>query len=446
MKEVVDSIWYNETVFYHIHPLGFCGALFYNEKEVVSRIKKVYEWIPHLKKLGIGAVYFSPIFMSDYNGYDARNHRNIDERLGSNDDFMELVEELHKNDIKVILDAVFNHVSRNFFAFQELLKDKAQSRYRTWFKLDWFRDNEYGDGFSYKCWEGNKDFVEFDLENEYVKDYLVHSVFKWIDDYKIDGIRLNAANCLTDEFVRYLRFHIEKDRKKKDFFLLGEMNQGDYTELLKGHRLHSVTNYEAYEGFYSSFNSMNMFDVAHNMMRMFGSEFWCLYRKQHLFNFVDTYDVNRIGSMISNPNHLPLAYGIMISMPGIPCIYYGSEWGAKGVKVDDNNDDLCKSYEAPMWNELTESISKFIKVKKQERALQYGDYKEIYLTNLQYVFKREYMGEIVYVAINASEEGHKIKFGSECKKAMNLLTRKKFKIEDEVELSAYSINYWKWIK
>ena len=123
-------------------------------------------------------------------------------------------------------------------------------------------------------------------------------------------------------------------RLKEDFFLVGEMLHGDYKVLVNDGMLHSSTNYECYKGLYSSFNSMNLFEIVHSLLRQFGPENWTLYKGLHLLSFVDNHDVTRIASILSNEKHLPLIYALMFGMPGIPCVYYGSEWGAKGNKSE----------------------------------------------------------------------------------------------------------------
>ena len=126
-------MWFDESVFYQIYPLGFCDVLVGNDGQHASpvgehaRIKKVVDWIPHIKKLGADAIYFSPVFESDYHGYDTRDYTKIDNRLGSNEDFANVVRTLHENGIKVVIDGVFNHVGRGFFAFALSCSEKASS-------------------------------------------------------------------------------------------------------------------------------------------------------------------------------------------------------------------------------------------------------------------------------------------------------------------------------
>lgn len=434
-------MWYDEAVFYQIYPLGFCDALYNNDGVVVSRIGKVKEWIPHMKKLGINAIYFSPVFDSEYHGYDTRDFRKIDPRLGTNEDFADVVKELHKNDIRVIIDGVFNHVGREFFAFKDVQEKKWESQYKDWFNLNFDGNSSYNDGFWYEGWEGYYNLVKLNLRNDNVVNYLLDCIKSWVEEFDIDGLRLDVAYLLDHDFMRRLRA-FSKDLKE-DFFLLGEMLHGDYNTIVNDNMLHSATNYECYKGLYSSFNSMNMFEIAHSIQRQFGKEQWCLYRGKHLLTFVDNHDVNRIASTLTNKKHLPLIYGLMCSMPGIPCIYYGSEWGAEGVKANGSDNDIRKSYDVPEWNELTEVVAACAKAAATEKALQYGDYTMLVLTNHQYVFRREFEGERIIVAINASDSPYVAHFDAGCGRAVDLVTGKDHDFGGGSEIQPYTIAYWK---
>ena len=313
-------MWAYESVFYQIYPLGFCGAPFENDGIEASRILKVIDWIPHIKKVGANAVYFCPVFESDTHGYNTRDYSKIDCRLGSNADFKKVCDALHQEGIKVILDGVFNHVGRGFWAFQDVLKNRENSAYRDWFyRIDFGGNSNYNDGLWYEGWEGNYDLVKLNLRNDAVKNHIMECVEGWIREFDIDGLRLDVAYCLDHDFVRHLRWFC--DQKKTDFFLVGEMLHGDYNQMVNDSMLHSATNYECYKGLYSSFNSMNMFEINHSLLRQFGPENWTLYKGKHLLSFVDNHDVSRIASNLTNEKHLPLIYALMFGMPGIPCIY-----------------------------------------------------------------------------------------------------------------------------
>ncbi|MEG2774714.1 MAG: alpha-amylase family glycosyl hydrolase, partial [Acetivibrio sp.] len=354
-------MWANESVFYQIYPLGFCGAPLENQGVAEQRIQKVIEWIPHIKKLGANAIYFSPVFESDSHGYNTRDFRQIDVRLGTNEDFKMVCRQLHENGIRVVLDGVFNHVGRGFWAFQDVLDKREASPYVNWFHLNFGGNSNYNDGLWYEGWEGNYDLVKLNLQNEEVIHHILESVGLWIEEFDIDGLRLDVAYCLDHGFVKRLRQYC--DSKKGDFFLLGEMLHGDYKELVNDEMLDSATNYECYKGLFSSFNSLNMFEINHSLLRQFGPEDWTLYRGKHLLSFVDNHDVTRIASNLTNEKHLPLIYGMCFGMPGIPCVYYGSEWGAKGDK-NKGDEALRACFEEPVENELSEFIGKLSEVKK----------------------------------------------------------------------------------
>ena len=388
-------MWAYETVFYQIYPLGFCGAPFENDGIMTHRLRKIEEWIPHMKKLGIGGIYLSPVFESDTHGYNTRDYKKVDCRLGDNEDLKHLVKLLHENGIRVLLDGVFNHVGRGFFGFQDVLKKREHSPYLSWFHIALDGNSCYNDGLWYEGWEGNYDLVKLNLHNPAVVDYLIACVKYWIDEFDIDGLRLDVAYCLTDEFVYRLRN--ECDRFKQDFFLVGEMLHGDYNQKMREGMLHSVTNYECYKGLHSSFNSMNLFEINHSLLRQFGPENWTLYRGKHLWNFVDNHDVTRVASILNNPRHLPLIYGLMFGMPGIPCIYYGSEWGTKADKTQ-GDPALRASFETPQWNELTDTIAKLSQLKFSQDALNYGSFRSVVLTNKQCIFERKTDRERILVA------------------------------------------------
>lgn len=316
-------MWAYEKVFYQFYPMGFCGAPFENDGNLEHRILKVIDFIPHLKKIGIGAVYFSPIFESDTHGYNTRDYRKIDVRLGTNEDFKKVCEELHKEGIRVILDGVFNHVGRGFFGFKDVLEKRENSQYKDWFNINFGGNSNYNDGLWYEGWEGHYDLVKLNLKNPAVTDYLIESVRGWVKEFDIDGLRLDVAYMVDRDFLKRLRY--ETGQMKPEFFLGGEMIGGDYNQIMNDEMCHSATNYECYKGIYSSLNSMNLFEIIHSLNRQFGEENWTLYRGKHLMSFVDNHDVSRLASILTEEKHIPLAYALMFTMPGIPMIYYGSE-------------------------------------------------------------------------------------------------------------------------
>lgn len=433
-------MWAYESVFYQIYPLGFCGAPFENDGNQESRILKVIDWIPHIEKLGANAIYFSPVFDSDTHGYNTRDYTKIDCRLGTNEDFREVCGKLHEAGIKVVLDGVFNHVGRGFWAFQDVLQNREGSRYRDWFHIDFGGNSNYNDGLWYEGWEGNYDLVKLNLRNEEVIQHIFSAVKGWIEEFDIDGLRLDVAYCLDRDFLKRLRQFT--DSQKADFFIVGETLHGDYNQWMNDEMCHSVTNYECYKGLFSSFNSMNMFEICHSLARQFGPENWTLYKGKHLLSFVDNHDVSRIASNLNNEKHLPLIYAMAFGMPGIPCIYYGSEWGTKANK-SEGDPALRASFDKPEFGELAEWISRLAEAKKNSKALNYGNFRNVVLTNHQCIIERACEEERVLVAINASDQPYTAHFDAGCGMAEDLISGETHDFGGGSELPPYSAYFWK---
>ncbi len=434
-------MWYCESVFYQIYPLGFTGAPFENDGVLEHRILKVIDWIPHMQRLGINAVYFSPIFESDTHGYNTRDFYRIDSRLGTNDDFKQVVVSLHAAGIKVIIDGVFNHVGRGFWAFKDVLEKRESSSYVNWFSRIAFDGNSnYNDGLWYEGWEGNYDLVKLNLYNEDVINHIFGAVDLWINEFGIDGIRLDVAYCLDRGFLNRLRGFC--DSKKQDFFLLGEVLHGEYGRMLSEMNIHSVTNYQCYKGIYSAFNSSNMFEIIHSLLRLFGPEDWTVCRGAHLLSFADNHDVSRISTALNDERLLPLVYALVFGMPGIPCVYYGSEWGVKADKKD-GDPGLRPCFEHPEWNYLTEYIAKLAVAKKNSEALNYGGFRSLLLTNKQCIFERQSANERVLVAINMDDNDYMAYFDAGAEFATDLITGEEHSFAGGSLLPGISARYWK---
>ena len=435
-------MWAYNSIFYQIYPIGFCGAPVHNDGVCVPRIRKLMDWSEYLQTLGVDSILLNPIFESDNHGYDTRDFKTIDCRLGTNEDFKEVCEDLHKHNVKIVLDGVFNHVGRGFWAFKDVQEKKWDSPYKDWFHISFDGNSCYNDGFWYEGWEGHFELVKLNLQNPAVVDYLMECVKYWIDEFDIDGLRLDVAYSLDHNFMRRLCSYTQE--LKPDFALIGEVLFGDYNIIVNDEMLHSCTNYECYKGLYSSFNSMNMFEIAHSLHRQFGSDQWCIYRGKHLMTFVDNHDVTRLASILTNKKHIPLAYGLLMGMPGIPCLYYGSEWAEQGEKAPDNDYALRPCFEEPKPNELTEFIKKLIRVRQESDALCNGAYKNVVIQNHQLVFERCSEKERVIVAINAADYPYTANAGELNGTAADLLTGETVTMNGQLELKPYSVQYLKF--
>ncbi len=397
----------NEKIFYHIYPLGFCGAPHKNSsvEGVTERILKIIDWIPHMKYLGVNALYLGPVFESVEHGYDTVDYYRVDKRLGTNESLKYVISKLHENGIEVILDGVFNHVGREFFAFKDLQSNRENSRYVNWFDgIDFSKRSPYNDSFGYNNWAGHFSLVKLNLKNRETEEYLINAAKFWIDEFDIDGIRLDAADTLDFNFMKKLS--VELKNKKQDFWLMGEVVHGDYRRWVNEGGLDCTTNYECYKGLYSSHNDKNYFEIAYSLKREFGEN--GVYRDIPMYNFADNHDVDRVTTSINKKAHLYPLYTILFAMPGVPSVYYGSEWKIEGHKGGYNDLEIRPALEIGRMNSEYETdligyIATLSKIKRQENTLKYGSYKEIFVKSEQFGFEREYQNETVNIMVNSSD-------------------------------------------
>ena len=432
-------MWAYESVFYQIYPIGFCGAPRVNDGVTVPRIRKISDWAEHIASLGCNAVYFSPIFESDSHGYDTRDFRKVDCRLGTNEDFAAVCKTLHEHGIKVVLDGVFNHVGRGFWAFKDVQEKKWDSPYKDWFHISFDGNSNYNDGFWYEGWEGHYELVKLNLYNPAVKEYLKEAITGWVKEFDIDGLRLDVAYCLDLNFLKELHGHCKW--LKNDFWLMGETLHGDYNRWMNPEMLDSVTNYECYKGLFSSFNDLNMFEIAHSLNRQFGKEQWCLYTGKLLYSFVDNHDVSRIATMLNNKRQLPVIYPLLFTMPGIPGVYYGSEYGIEGDK--HNGDDALRveyneeKFRAEGIADLTAEITALCNLRTSSKALAHGDYTPLQLLNRQFSFRRDCDGETVVTLLNIDDNPFDFNPGISGE-FTDVLTGKKIDLSGSVHLDGCS--------
>lgn len=413
--------WYDSAVFYHIYPLGLCGCPHDNNGETGAHFDKLNEWVEHAKRIGCNAIYIGPLFESGSHGYDTTDYRLVDKRLGTNDDFKQFVKNCHANDVKVIVDGVFNHTGRDFFAFQDIKKNRENSRYKDWYcNVNFWGNNEYNDGFSYDNWGGYNLLAKLNLWNPEVRNYHLETVKFWVEEFDIDGIRLDAADVLDFGFMKELRSFC--NGVKPDFWLMGEVIHGDYSRWANNDMLHSVTNYELHKGLYSGHNDHNYFEIAHTIKRLNG-----IVGDKKLYTFCDNHDVARIYSKLNNKAHMYNVAILVYTVPGIPSIYYGSEFGIPGNKENGSDWNLRPDLNLADFNEKDELPALYTTLghlKQRFPELTYGDYRELYLTTGQFAFARCLDGRAVVTALNNADNGAhmEINLPIGANKAVNLLT------------------------
>ena len=394
--------WYDDAIFYHIYPLGLTGAPKQNPYgECVHRLRTLFPWIEHIKNIGCNALYLGPLFQSVGHGYETTDYKKLDSRLGTNEDLTEFVAQCHRQGIRVILDGVFNHTGRDFFAFQDIKRNRENSPYRDWYcHVNFGGNNSFGDGFSYENWGGYDLLAKLNQRNSAVRDYICDVIRFWVREFDIDGIRLDAADVMDHDYMRALR--AVANEVKEDFWLMGEVIHGDYSRWVNRDMLHSVTNYMLHKALYSGLNDHNFFEIAHTIKHVTNLVGDC----RNLYTFADNHDVERIYTKLNNKAHLTPLYIMLYTLPGIPALYYGSEFAIEGRKERHSDDSLRPALRlddyanAAQSNPCTALIAALGKIRRNTPALSRGEYRELLLQTSHFAYARELDGERVIVTVN----------------------------------------------
>ena len=269
----------------------------------------------------------------------------------------------------------------------------------------------------------------------------------WVSEFDVDGIRLDAADVMDFEYMKALRR--TANEVKPDFWLMGEVIHGDYIRWANADTLHSVTNYHLHKALFSGYNDHNFFEIAHTVKRlndMCGGVF-------KLYNFVDNHDVERIMSKLSTPKGFVPVHILLYTLPGVPSIYYGSEFGIEGKKAHgvDADAPLRPEMDYDSWTDAMEENAyvKFITalgaMHKQVKALSYGDYKEQNLTTRQYTFSRSYEGSTVVVMVNNDDNACTMNGGAPDGKYVGAISGREITVSGgwfSVEIAGNSGEIW----
>ncbi|WP_169730462.1 alpha-amylase family glycosyl hydrolase [Salinispira pacifica] len=419
----------HEGLIYHVFPLGQTGAA-KSSREAFSTAKNIREfagWIPHLKDIGVDAVLFGPLTHSGSHGYDTVDLLSIDPRLGTREDVKWLFDRLHEADIAVVLDAVFNHVGREFSAFRDLAQRREDSPYLNWFSdVNFQADSPFGDGFSYGTWDGHASLVKLNVLNPEVQKYLWSALEFWIMDLGIDGLRMDAADVISPEIWPLLRKTADdmyRNRTdavgrppftREGFWIMGEMVFGNYADICAPGMLDSITNYELYKGLHSSHNDGNYFELAWTLKRQFGEQ--GIYRDLKLYTFADNHDVSRIASILDRPEHIYPLHILLFTVPGLPSLYYGSETGVPGSKGRDDWElrpvlDHSELQIHGSHGDLLYEITRLREIRARTPALRDGEYRELSVDHRLFAFSRVLSpenshgeaGDECIVAVNSDE-------------------------------------------
>lgn len=317
--------WVDHLIGWHVYPLGFVGAPARLESQEVShRLAHLGAWLDHAVALGCSSLALGPVFSSASHGYDTLDYFTIDPRLGDDDDFDHLLQAAHARGLSVLLDGVFNHVSRRNRIVQDAQSagpDSDAGRMVRWCagRLDVF--------------EGHSDLVALNHDNPAVREHVTRIMNYWCGR-GVDGWRLDAAYSVNPEFWAAVLPSVRE--KYPDVWIFGEVIHGDYASIVRASGMDSVTQYELWKGIWSSIESRNFFELDHALGRH--NEFSDAFTPM---TFVGNHDVTRIASRVGQDGAV-LATAILATIGGIPLIYYGDELASRGVKEErfGGDDDI----------------------------------------------------------------------------------------------------------
>ena len=317
--------WVDHLIGWHVYPLGFVGAPARLESQEVShRLAHLGAWLDHAVALGCSSLALGPVFSSASHGYDTLDYFTIDPRLGDDDDFDHLLQAAHARGLSVLLDGVFNHVSRRNRIVQDAQSagpDSDAGRMVRWCagRLDVF--------------EGHSDLVALNHDNPAVREHVTRIMNYWCGR-GVDGWRLDAAYSVNPEFWAAVLPSVRE--KYPDVWIFGEVIHGDYASIVRASGMDSVTRYELWKGIWSSIESRNFFELDHALGRH--NEFSDVFTP---VTFVGNHDVTRIASRVGQDGAV-LATAILATIGGIPLIYYGDELAYRGVKEErfGGDDDI----------------------------------------------------------------------------------------------------------
>ena len=400
-EDVYDVVkWMQECVVYQIFPERFCnGGESINPEGVTpwgqedkltyySRyggdIKGITSKLDYIKDLGIDVIYMTPIFKSKTaHKYDTSDYFNIDPQFGTVEDVKELVNKAHEKDIKIILDAVFNHSGEDFFAFKDVLKNQQNSKYKDWYFIDSYpvsRQNENYYTFGHKHFNMPK----LNTNNSEVKEYLLNVGEYWVKEIGIDGWRLDVCDEIGHDFWRAFRKRVKS--VNKDAVIIGEIMH-EANSFLKGDQLDSIMNYpfkNAVTDFFAkkeiSSNEFSDILAANRMLYMDSVT-------KQMWNLIDSHDTKRFLTECNDDlESMKLAVAFQFTYLGVPYIYYGDEIGMNGG--DDPFNRRCMIWDEKDQNsDMFEYFKKMIKIRKENKELIYGDYKELYCKDNVIIFE-----------------------------------------------------------
>lgn len=309
-----------------------------NEERFGGNLLGIVDKIPYLKKLGFNGIYLNPIMEAGTNHkYDTKNYHKIDPAFGSNEDFKHLVQIAHKNGIKIMVDAVFNHSGTEFEPWLDVLKNGQNSKFADWFMInnwDNLKSQKYTTDGNYYSFAFTGLMPKLNTNNPEVIEYFCTICRDWILEFDIDAIRFDVGNEISHKFLKVLRENLLT--LKPDIYLLGEIWHNSISWLL-GDEYDAVMNYPLLSGINDFY--INKFKTKHDFECMI-NHCYTMYMNQTnkiLFNLLDSHDTMRLINRVNDLNIFYQQLTILLTVPGSPSIYYGTE-----IALEGENDPDCR--------------------------------------------------------------------------------------------------------
>lgn len=419
----VTPDWVNDTVWYQIFPDRFCNGTpekngedilpwrtgpVTNQERFGGNLAGIRKRLSYLKELGINGIYLNPIMEAESNHkYDTRDYTKIDPYFGDNEEFALLVKEAHELGIRIMVDAVFNHCGRRFAQWLDVEEKGEKSEFADWFMIhDWNALKKQGDTRDgrFYSFAFNEYMPKLNTNNEEVIRYFSDICESWIRDFDIDGIRFDVGNEVSHRFLKRVRERVKS--LKPDIYLLGEIWH-DASQWLMGDEYDSVMNYPLMSGIHDFFldKESTKEDFEYMVNRCY-----TMYMQQCnnvLFNLLDSHDTERLMNRLKNLNVFYQQLAVLFTMPGSPCIYYGTE-----IAMEGGHDPDCRR--CMPWDEMDseenrkclEEMKKLISLRKSEKTFK----------SLYFHFPDTYREKRCVEYIKLDDEGNKIQVVLNCTK------------------------------
>ncbi len=401
--------WAKESIFYQIFPERFFNGDKSNDPHhTVSwnssptrenffggDLQGIINKLPYLKELGISALYLNPIFLADTNHkYDTIDYKKIDPAFGTQETFTELVSKAHQVDIRILLDAVFNHCGAGFWAFQDLVKNGADSPYKDWFFPQSLPIQM--DPVNYQTCGGTWYLPKLNTDNADVKEHLLHVSRYWIEEFKIDGWRLDVPWKTSFQFWK--EFYRTVKESKPDAYITGEVWRGP-EQWTSAEKCDGIMNYPLRNAIldYFAFDHIDAEDFDFELKRLLN-----IYgdAASLQLNLLGSHDTPRFLTLCkNNVNRYLLAITFLFTFIGIPMIYYGDEIGMVGENDPDCRKPMC--WNEDEWNQqILKRYKQMIKVRSQYPMFVYGDFEPLFTFNGVYAYKRSLANQTAIIILN----------------------------------------------